>query len=226
MAGAPAAFQKWINSVLSNFLGDFCAAYLDDIIIFSNDNLEDHWVKVSSVLSRLQEAGLRLDQRKCDFATKVTKYLGFIVEAGIGIKMDPEKVKVITTWDPPKDVKGVRKFLGFANFYRSFISKFTDLISPLQLLVSKNIPFRWVNEQQTAFDRLKLAFTSAPVLAMWHEERETVLETDASRWATGGCLSQFDENGILHPVAYYSKKLSPTECNYDIHQKELLSIIR
>ena len=73
---------------------------------------------------------------------------------------------------------------------------------------------------------LKHSFSTAPILAMWQENRDTVLETDASGWATGGCLSQFDENGCLHPVAYHSKKLTPTECNYDIHDKELLAIIR
>ena len=70
------------------------------------------------------------------------------------------------------------------------------------------------------------SFSTAPILAMWQEDRETVLETDASGWATGGCLSQFDERGLLRPVAYHSKKLSPTECNYDINDKELLAIIR
>lgn len=226
LAGAPAAFQRWVNSVLGNLLGDFCAAYLDDIIIFSDADLNDHWAKVNCVLSRLAKAGLKLDPRKCEFASKSTKYLGFVIEAEIGIKMDPEKVQAIVSWDPPKNVKGVRQFLGFANFYRSFIDKYTDLVAPLQLLTYKNSPFHWSEDQQTAFDSLKRIFTTAPVLAMWHEDRETVVETDASGWATGGCLSQFDSEGRLHPVAYYSKKLTPTECNYDIHDKELLSIIK
>lgn len=134
--------------------------------MFSNGYLDDQWVKLSSVLSRLEEAGMRLDQRKCDFATKVTKSLGFIVKAGVGIKMDAEIVKAISTWDPSEEVKGVRKFLGFANFYRNFINKFTCHISPLQLHVTKKIPFRRSNEQQTAIENLIQLFSTVPVLAM------------------------------------------------------------
>ena len=226
LAGAPAAFQRWINHILGDLLGVVCAAYLDDVVIFSKGNLVDHWKIVKKVMSLLNQAGLKLDPKKCEFATKQTKYLGYVVNVDEGIKVDPEKIVAITLWQAPRDVKGVRSFVGFANFYRNFIRGFTDIVEPLQTLTKKNAIFKWTNIQQEAFDKLKEMFTSAPILAMWQEDRKTVLETDASGWATGGCLSQYDDSGCLRPVAYFSKKLSPVECNYNIHDKELLAIIR
>ncbi|KAI1002011.1 hypothetical protein K3495_g6193 [Podosphaera aphanis] len=225
LAGAPAASQRWINNVLGDLLGDTCAAYLNEVVMFPRGNLEDHWEKVSRVLYLLAEAGLRFDPQKCDFAKKKTRYLGYVVEAEKGIKVDDAKIKAIIEWDRPRDIKGVREFLGFANFYRNFINNFATLASPLQKLTNKGTLFVWTDDHQKAFDNPKKILTTAPVLAMWHEDKMSVLETDASGWATGGCLSQFDPDGTLYPVAYYSKKLTPTECNYDIHDKELLSII-
>ncbi|KAI0996740.1 hypothetical protein K3495_g11442 [Podosphaera aphanis] len=226
LAGAPAAFQRWINQVLGDLLGNTCAAYLDDIIIFSDGDLADHWVKVQQVLKRLRDAGLRLDPQKCEFASKEIKYLGFIISVKEGIKVDPDKVKAISTWEVPKNVKGVRSFLGFANFYRGFVKNFAEISNPLLNLTKKGSPFRWVDQHERAFNELKRWFITAPILAIWNESRKTVLETDSSGWATGVCLSQYDDKGCLHPVAYYSKKLAPAECNYGIHDKELLSIIR
>ena len=123
-------------------------------------------------------------------------------------------------------MKGARSFIGFANFYRNFIKDFAQVSGPLEKLTKKGTPFRWDTEQQEAFNLLKQLFTTTPILAMWQDERETVLETDASGWATGGCLSQYDSKGLLRPVAYYSKKLTPAENNYSIHDKQLLAIIR
>ena len=225
LAGAPAAFQRWVNQILGNLLGVTCAAYLDDIIIFSEGDLGDHWNKVNQILTLLKDAGLQLDPAKCAFAAKEIKYLGYVINVQEGIKMDPKKIEAITSWEPPKNIKEVRSFLGFANFYRGFIRDFASISDPLHALTKKGTPFIWNEQRQSAFDNLKQLFTTAPILNMWQEDRETILETDASGWAVGGCLSQYD-NGILYPVAYFSKKLTPVECNYNIHDKELLAIIK
>ena len=197
-----------INQVLGNLLGVTCAAYLDDIVIFSRDTLEDHWSKLHEILNRLSKAGLKLDPKKCEFASKETKYLGLIIKVGEGIKVDPEKLKAIASWDIPKDIKGVRSFLGFANFYRNFIINFATLAGPLQELTKKNATFRWTVDHQNIFNSLKRLFINAPILAMWRENRPAVLETDASGWATGDCSSQYDETGHLHPITHFFKKLS------------------
>ncbi|KJZ68052.1 hypothetical protein HIM_12556 [Hirsutella minnesotensis 3608] len=153
-------------------------------------------------------------------------YLGFIVEAGKGIRVDPEKVQAIQQWQRPCSVKGVRSFLGFANYYRQFIPRFSNIAAPLTALTKKDAVFTWSKECDKAFEGLKALLTSAPVLAQWDPDRETTVETDSSGYVTGGALSQKGDDGIMRPVAFFSKKNAPAECNYPIHDKELLAIIR
>lgn len=226
LANAPSTFQRYINWALRDLLDDFASAYLDDVLIFTDGTLEEHRGHVREVLRRLQDAGLHLDIDKCEFETKSTKYLGFIIEAGRGIRMDPEKVQAIESWEAPTTVKGVRSFLGFANFYRQFIRNYSDIVAPLTDLTKKETKFEWDERANKAFLHLKKLFTTAPILMQFDPKRETVLETDSSGWAVGGVLSQYDEDGLLRPCAYFSQKNSPAECNYEIHDKELLAIIR
>lgn len=110
-------------------------------MIFSSSSLSDHRSKVKSVLARLEENGLYLDISKCEFETNSTKYLGYIVETGKGIRMDPEKVKAIVDWLPPTSVRGVRSFLGFCNYYRMFIKDISLLVRPLTTLTKKDVKF-------------------------------------------------------------------------------------
>ncbi|KAF9696002.1 hypothetical protein EKO04_006265 [Ascochyta lentis] len=169
---------------------------------------------------------LHLDVGKSEFSVKSTKYLGFIIEAGKGIRMDPAKVAAIKSWEPLKTVKGIRSFLGFANFYRQFISQFSSMAEPLTRLTGKNATFEWGEPQQRAFDAMKAAFTREPALANFDPDLETVLECDASGWATGGVLSQYGKDKVLRTVAYFSAKNSKAEVNYTIHDKEMLAVIK
>lgn len=139
--------------------------------------------------------------------------------------MDPAKVKAILNWATPTTVKCVRSFLGFANFYQQFIQNFSDLTRPLTFLTQKGKEFKWTTQCEEAFLQLKQMFTTAPILTQFDLDHDTVVEADASGWATGGVLSQYDDDGVLRPCAYFSKKSSPAECNYQIHDKELLAII-
>ena len=229
LSGAPAAWQRWINDLLREYLDQFCTAYLDDVLIWSEGSKEDHFDKVNKVLERLANAELKLDLKKCYFATKQVKYLGFVVTAGEGISVDPEKVEAIEKWELPRTQTGIRSFLGFANFYRDFIQDFASLSAPLQRYTRKQFsPKGKINVDQNArksFEILKKHFITSPILMIFDTERKTILETDCSGWAMGACLSQVDEKGLLRPIGYFSKKLSPAECNYDIHDKELLAVI-
>ncbi|KAM4062023.1 reverse transcriptase (RNA-dependent DNA polymerase) [Hirsutella rhossiliensis] len=213
------AIRRYINHTLRDFLDEFCSAYIDDILIYSSGSLADHRNKVRQVLARLRDAGLQIDIDKCDFEAKSVKYLGFIVEAG-------KKVQAIQQWQRPRSVKGVRSFLGFANYYRQFIPRFSNIAAPLTALTKKDAVFAWSKECDKAFEELKALLTSAPVLAQWDPDRETIVETDSSGYVTGGALSQKGDDGIMRPVAFFSKKNAPAECNYPIHDKELLAIIR
>ena len=236
LTGCPATFQRYVNHILRDYLDDFVSAYIDDILIFTNGSRAEHRRQVRAVVERLRQAGLYLDVDKCEFETKRTKYLGYIIQAGESIQMDPEKLKAIREWEAPTSVKGVRSFIGFANFYRRFIKDFSNLAAPLIRLTGKNstgkspkhmnISFRWTAHEQRAFDKLKEAFISEPILQHFQPDHETIVEPDASGYAIGGVLLQRNKDGVLHPCAYLSKKMSPAESNYEIHDKELLAVIR
>jgi hypothetical protein len=143
---------------------------------------------VSRVLQRLLDNNLTLDIRKCEFEIKATKYPSFIVEAGVGIRMDPDKVKAIIEWKRPITVKGVRSFLGFANYYRRFIAKYTETLKPLLDLTKKDTPFLWIEDCDSAFAILKQRFIEEPVLVTYDPIREARVEPDSSGWASGGVL--------------------------------------
>ena len=212
---------------MREYLDDFCTAYIDDILVYSSGTKEDHTAKVSQVLEKLREAGLQLELSKCEFETQRVKYLGYIIDVGKGIFMDPEKVEAVRSWATPKTVKGVRSFLGFANYYRIFIEGFAVIAEPLTRLTKKGMKFDWTQQCEGAFQALKEAFINGPILAIYDPDKETRLESDASRWATRGSLMQYDpKNKAWRPVAFLSTKHSPAECNYDIHDKELLAIMK
>ena len=177
------------------------------------------------MLERLKQAGLQIDIKKCEFDVKETTFLGVIV-SGEGLRMDPQKVKAIVDWSTPTNLKEVQGFIGFANFYRRFIRDFSRLVKPLVQLTRKDSPFVWSESCVQAFETLKQQVVKAPVLKHFDPKRQSILETDASDLVTGGILSQYDDDDVLHPVAFYSKSMIPAECNYHIYDKELLAIIR
>src|SRR5260221_6990103 len=205
----PATFQHFINDTLREYLDVFCTAYLDDILIYS-DTLEEHKVHVRQVLEALQNAGVLLRAEKCEFLTQQTTYIGLIVSPE-GINMDPKKTKAVSEWGTPKNVKDVQAFLGFANFYRRFIQGFSALASPLSALTRKDTAFAWTSATENAFQALKLAFTTVPILQHFDPEKTILVETDASDLVSAGILSQHDNNNRLHPIAYFSKKHTPAE---------------
>ena len=224
LCNGPASFQHFINDTLHEYLADFCTAYLDDILIYSDNELE-HEVHVKKILSRLRDAGLQADITKCKFHVTEIAYLGMIVTTE-GIKMDPAKVETVVNWPNLVNVKDVQSFLGFANFYRRFVYGFSDIAGPLTNLTKKETEFLWTDKCQLAFEMLKKAFTSDVILRHFDPDRPIIVETDASDYVSGGILSQYDDDGILHPVAYFSKKHNPAECNYEIYDKELMAIVR
>jgi hypothetical protein len=224
LCNAPATFQNYINHVLHNALDDYCTAYLDDVLVFSKTRAE-HTKHVNEVIQRLGNAGLQIDINKSEFYTTKTKYLGLIISTD-GMTMDPEKVQALQEWKDPTSVKELQQFLGFANFYRRFIQGFSAVVEPMTRLLKKNTNWSWGPDQAQAFKTLKTAFTTAPVLAYYDYTKKTVVETDASNWASGGVLYQAGEDGKLKPVAFFSAKHSAPECNYEIYDKELLAIVK
>ena len=139
--------------------------------------------------------------------------------------MDPVKTSAIETWESPKCVKDVQGFLGFANFYRRFIKNLAKLAFPLTALTRKDKEFQWTLIEEIAFQAIKKAFSSAPVLLHFDPDKECTVETDASDYVCEAVLSQPDHEGILRLVAFMSCRHLPAECNYKIYDKELLAIV-
>jgi hypothetical protein len=231
LCNAPGTFQNFINNVLREYLDIFCSAYIDDVLIYS-EREEDHEKHVLAVVDKLIANGLYMDVTKCKFNTRRVKYLGLIVTTE-GIEMDPAKVQAVKDWKKPTCVKDVQAFLGFANFYRRFILGFSAIAKPLTELTKnpkegKASPFPLPDKHPAveAFEKLKQAFTVAPVLAHFDPDKQCWLETDASDFVYAAILSQMDDKGNLRPIAFMSHKMNPAECNYMIYDKELLAIVR
>jgi len=152
-------------------------------------------------------------------------FLGVVIGLE-GIKMEEEKVKGVLDWPIPKCVKDVQKFLGLANYYHQFIEGFTSIARPLHDMVRKDQKWDWTEKQEKAFRELKERFTKELVLAALDLDKKIRMEVDALNYATGGVLSMKCEDKLWRPVAFLSKSLNETERNYEIHDKEMLAIIR
>ena len=137
--------------------------------------------------------------------------------------MDESKTQTIQNWPTLHRVKNVQSFLGFANFYRHFIDNYAEITSPLHL-TWKNEPWSWTTDCQVAFDNIKEAFTTAPILGHWDPESLIILKTNASDRALVAILSTWS-NGEICPIAFHLRAFSTAEINYDVHDKELLAIV-
>jgi len=181
LCNAPGTFQHYVNDTFHEFLDDFLVAYLDDLLIYSK-TLKEHKRHVKLVLQRLQDAGLYLKPSKCQFHQTEISFLGYIINQD-GIKMDPIKVEAVTQWPTPESVHDIQIFLGFANFYRRFIRGYSRTIAAITKLLKKGVKFRWDTAAEKAFQDLKRAFSTAPILRHFDPSRPLILETDASDFA-------------------------------------------
>lgn len=222
--GAPGYFQYFMQDILLGRIGRDTAAYLDDIMIYTKKGV-DHEEAVRSVLETLSKHTLWLKPEKCEFFRSEVEYLGLLISCN-RLRMDPTKVKAVSDWPAPRNLTELQRFIGFANFYRRFIDHFSRITRPLHELTKKDVAFEWNANCQTAFDHLKTAFTSAPILKIADPYQPFILECDCSDFALGAVLSQVcSEDGLLHPVAYLSRSLIKAERDYTIFDKELLAII-
>lgn len=223
LTNAPAVFQALVNDVLRDYLNKFVFVYLDDILIFSRSR-QEHIHHVQSVLQLLLKNSLFVKAEKCHFHASSVSFLGYIVGHN-RMEMDPDKVSAVTSWPVPDTRKQLQRFLGFANFYRRFIRGYSTVAAPLTALTSSKVQFRWSPAAAAAFRHLKERFCSAPILLIPDPDRQFVVEVDASDVGVGAVLSQrsaVDEK--LHPCAFFSRRLSPAERNYDIGNRELLAV--
>lgn len=225
LTNSPATFQTMMNNIFQDLISEgVVCVYLDDILIFTKDIMENWWV-TRLVLERLWEHKLFLQVDKCEFEHTKIEYLGLVISEGC-VKMDPIKVAGVTEWLIPKNKKEVQQFLGFTNFYRRFIQDFSHHVHPLFDLTGAKAPWKLGTKQQESFDSLWAAITSTPVLTFTEDSKPFRVEADSSDFAMGVALSQLsDVDRKWHPIAFYSKSLNAVEWNYEIHDKEMLAII-
>ena len=221
LCNAPATFQRVMNHLLRNGLDEHVLVFLDDILIFSRTK-EDHLQHIKAVLDRLRSEKFYGRLIKCDFFRTEVEYLGFDVGKD-GIKPSLSKVKAILDWPTLENVTDVRSFGGLTGFYRKFIRWFSEIAAPMTELTKKNTPFVWGEKEETAFNRLKTAMVTAPVLQLPDFDREFTVTTDASEVSVGAILQQ-DFGSGLQPISYESRKLKPAETRYSAYERELLGI--
>ncbi|KAL0194996.1 hypothetical protein M9458_008568, partial [Cirrhinus mrigala] len=220
--GAPATFQRLMDVVLRPHQS-YAAAYIDDVVIHS-ERWEEHLSHLRRVLTELRRAGLTANPQKCHLALSEAKYLGYQVGRGL-IKPQTRKVEAIQAAPRPSTKTQVRAFLGLAGYYRCFIPNFSSIASPLTDLTRKGQPEKvvWSTEAEEAFQRVKKALTSEPVLRAPDFNRPFLVQTDASDTGIGAVLSQVTD-GEEHPVIYISRKLTKPERNYAAVEKEALAV--
>lgn len=223
LSNAPATFQTEMNRLFRNRgLGKYVAVYLDDILVYSRTP-EEHLQHVREVLQVLREHEYYCKPSKCQFGRGELKYLGHVISEG-SIKPDPAKIEKVANWPVPRTVGHVRSFLGLATYFRRFIQGFAALARPLHRLTQKDVAHRaelpWDATCQASFEALKVALTTAPVLAMPEEHKHYEIWADASVHGVGAVLLQEGR-----PIYYESRKFSPAEYNYDTGEQEMAAVV-
>lgn len=228
---APSAFQRLMDVVLAGLKWQSCLVYIDDIIIFSV-TYGQHLQDLRGVFERLRNAGLKCKLKKCHLAQSEVVFLGHVISAA-GVKPNPMKIQAIMDFLKP-DVsrmseklarKVLRGFLGLTSYYRRFIRDYSTIAEPLTRLTSRTEPFIWTRHQEEAWETLKRALISTPILCHPDFNREFILQTDASDVGISGVLSQRRDDLSEAVIAYISRTLNRTERNWPVAEREALAVV-
>jgi hypothetical protein len=216
LTNAPATFQCAMNSILAPFLRKFALVFIDDILIYS-PSLELHLLHLRQILSTLRTHQFYIKKSKCNFVQRKLVYLGHIISAE-GVATDPSKTSAMLQWPFPTSVTEVRAFMGLTGYYRKFVRHYGIIAKPLTSLLKKK-QFQWNSDATTAFETLKQAMSSTPVLALPSFEESFTVETDASDIGLGAVLMQKDQS-----IAFLSKALAKKNKHLFIYE-EFLALI-
>jgi hypothetical protein len=219
LSNALAVFTLMMNDALGDL--PYALLFLDDILVFSA-TISDHHRHLHEVLQRLRARNLYAAPDKCEFYRTASECLGYLVTPS-GLSALPSKIEAVASWPPPRQVKDLRQFLGLTGFYRHFTQNYAKIAAPLTDLLGPQ-PWQWSSRENQAFEGLKAALTNAPVLAFPDSTKPFVVGTDASDFAIGAVLQQ-DHGKGLQPIAFLSRKLTPHQVKYPVHEKELFAII-
>jgi hypothetical protein len=218
LTGAPATFQHAMNASLAPVLRKFALVFFDDILIYS-DSFQAHLSHLAAVLDILERDHWQVKLSKCAFAQERVAYLGHVI-SGDGVATDDSKIQSIREWPTPTTLKELRGFLGLTGYYRKFIKHYAIISQPLSALLKKGALFIWTDATEIAFQVLKQALITAPVLALPDFSLQFVIDTDACDVGIGAVLSQEG-----HPLAFVSRALGPRNRALSVYEKEYLAIL-
>ncbi|XP_026459821.1 uncharacterized protein LOC113360534 [Papaver somniferum] len=216
LTNALSTFQDLMNDIFQAHLRKFILVFFDDILIYSS-SLEEHIHHLKIILSLLRQHQLFAKLSKCYFSQPEIEFLGHIINAD-GVKVDPSKIRSMTEWPLPSNIKELIGFLGLTGYYRKFVQGYGILSRPLTELLKKNA-FTWSHATTTAFHNLKIAMTQTPVLAFPDLTKDSVLEADACENGIGAVLMQQGR-----PIAFFSQPLGPRATTLSTYEKEMLLI--
>ena len=217
LCNSPDIFQEKMNELFNDL--EYVRTYIDDLLIISNESLEDHLDKVGKVLKKLQAAGFKVNAEKSFFAKDELEYLGFKITRE-GIMPLPSKVEAIKNIAAPTTKKQLRSFIGLINYYRDMWKHRSGILTPLSSMTSKQAKWNWDDKCQKAFDTIKKLVARNTLLSYPNFNETFDIHTDASKLQLGAVISQKGK-----PVAFYSRKLNPAQVNYTTTERELLSIV-
>ena len=224
LKNAPSVFQQFLNELFRDLLGKGILVYVDDILVYAI-TLKELRRLTRIVLERMRMANLFFKAAKCEFERTEVKFLGMVV-SNKGIGPDADYVRAVTEFPAPRNLGESRRFVGMASYYRKFVPNFSLIARPLNRLTGKDVRFVWTEVEQEAFDMLKMAMTTSPVLAHFDPRRETIVQTDASIFGWGFIISQINaESKEEHPIVMESGSFSAAEFNYTTTEKEFLAIV-
>ena len=236
LAGSPSTWCQLMSIVLRGLISgpgagpvdddQCCMVYMDDIIVWS-DTLDQHMANLAKVFDRLRQANLRIKVQKCEFAKPALEYLGHWIDGPDGtISLTPMRIAAIQQYPMLTTPTQVRAFLGLTGYYRKFVKDYAKIALPLYELTCRDVPWRWTTRQQHAFDTLKAALISEPILRRPDFNKPFILQTDWCKEAVAACLSQLDEaTGYDYAVYYASKKLSGPQINWSASEGECYAVV-
>ena len=207
VSSAPGIFQRTMETLLQGI--PRVLVYLDDILV-TGTSTEEHMSNLKVVLSRLQEAGLRLRKDKCEFMVPAVQYLGHVIDAS-GLHPSAAKLEAVRDAPTPQNVTELKAYLGLLSYYSKFLPNMATTLAPLYHLLRKNVKWQWSPTQAKAFQNSKELLTSDSLLVHYDPNKTLTLMCDASPYGVGAVLSQIDEKGVEKPVAYASRTLSRPE---------------
>ncbi|KAK1644382.1 hypothetical protein QYE76_062187 [Lolium multiflorum] len=222
LCNAPATFQRCMSAIFHGFCESIVEVFMDDFSVYGN-SFDNCLRNLDKVLQRCEETNLVLNWEKCHFMVNEGIVLGHKISER-GIEVDRAKVEAIEKMPYPRDVKGIRSVLGHAGFYRRFIKDFSKISKPLTNLLQKDVPFVFDDDCKEAFETLKKALTTAPVVEPPDWNLPFEIMCDASDFAVGAVLGQRVDKK-LNVIHYASKTLDAAQRNYATTEKELLAVV-